>query len=167
MELLNDEFEEITEPLFPYAILNIHAHLRILYARKAILEPKEIKEILSGIITFLTDVEIFGQHAFPTSVVWQTWLIDEQNQPEHILRKWLTFSDGTKLLDRKDQRCLRKLMNPEYGYLSFYRPLAILMAKRWLEGAIESSFEAFCFMVEYLESVSCATKSLGTKLRPS
>lgn len=159
LELLNDEFEEITEPIFQYAILSLHDHLRILYARKALLEPKEIKVILSGVIAFLTDIDMFDQHSFPASLVWQTWLVDEESQPEHIIREWLTFGDGIKVLDRKDQRRLRKLMTPEHGYLGFYRPLALLMAKRWLQGPLDLSFEAFHFVLRYIESVSFASDS--------
>jgi hypothetical protein len=132
LKLLNDEPHEKTKPLVEYALMYLPRHLQTV--KEALDEGKlgvsARKAIAKRLIDLLSDIEGIEKYWNTISSVYSYWAGDEEVE---MIRDWLTDSRTIAELEPKERRWVRQHTAKSEGKGGFYKPITLMMARRWLQ----------------------------------
>jgi len=156
LELLNDEPDEKTAVLVPYALENLAAHLRELVdlrndADGGGLEPGEKKAILKGLLTLLSDIDATEKHWRTGHGLRAYWLENKENVS--AIETWLNDPKALDLLEPRDKRSLKRVLEHSEGHGGYWRPLTLAISRQWLQGREWDVKEAFDWIEGFITMV--------------
>lgn len=155
LKLLNDEPHEKTKALVEYALTNLPVHLERV---KSSLDKESPqfgapirKSIAKRLVDLLSDVE--GVEKFWDIVpdMYMYWASPDKLK---IIEDWLTDEKTIAQLEPKERRWIKQYIgNPEEKG-RIYRPITLMVAKRWLQDRDWNAHDAYAWIDSYINLVS-------------
>ena len=152
LDLLADEPDEKTKSLSWYALECLSDHLEALVSLQSHLEPLEKKGILKGLLNVLVDTDAVETHWTSGSGLRRYWL--DNNCHVDAVEYWLKDTTAARLLEPRDKRYLKRLLDESAGYGGFWKDVTIRMSRHWLQLRRSSAREAYEWVDGFLAMVS-------------
>lgn len=152
LDLLADEPDEKTNSLVWYALECLSHHLAILMSFGSNLEPLEKQGILKGLLTVLVDTDAVEKHWTSGSGLRRYWLDNDYDVDS--VEYWLNDTTAALLLEPRDRRDLKRLLDESVGYGGFWKDVTIRMSRHWLQLRRSSAREAYDWVDGFLAMVS-------------
>jgi len=153
LKLLNDEPHEKTKPLVEYALTYLPQHLQ--EVKKALdegnLGVSARKTIAKRLVDLLGDVEGIEKFWNTIRYVYSYWVGDEE---VNTIRDWLTDSRTITELEPKERRWVRQHTAKSEGKGGFYKPITLMVARRWLQDRSWDAYDTYQWIDRFIELVS-------------
>jgi hypothetical protein len=153
LKLLNDEPNEKTKPLVEYALMYLPKHLQEV---KTALDEGKLgvlarKTIAKRLVDLLSDVEGIEKFWNTIRYVYSYWVGDEEVK---TIRDWLTDNQTVAELEPKERRWVRQHTAKSEGKGGFYKPITLMVARRWLQDRSWDANDTYQWIDSFIELVS-------------
>ncbi|EXJ54057.1 hypothetical protein A1O7_09394 [Cladophialophora yegresii CBS 114405] len=149
LRLLNDEPHEKTQCLVPYAMRELPSHLKEVYDSLGTveLEATQRRNIAKSLVDLLADVEGIERFWSAENVVSWDWL-----EPKNaaVVENWLTDSNTVTALQPRERRWVRNHTASTEGKGGVFKPITLMVARRWLRDRTWWASSAFMWIHKYL-----------------
>jgi hypothetical protein len=152
LRLLNDEPHEKTDCLVPYALRELPLHLKEVYEslHRVELETTQRRNIAKSLVDLLSDVQGIEKFWGAQNDVSWDWLEPEKAV---IIQNWLTDSDTVAALQPRERRWVRDHIPPAEDKGGVFKPITLMVARRWLRDRTWWANEAYMWVHKYIELV--------------
>lgn len=152
LKLLNDEPHENSKCLADYALNYLLDHLEEVKVAldKNKLGDAERKEIAERLIDLLSDVEGIEKFWNTTVDVYFRWIALPRVS---TIREWLTDARTKRVLEPKERRWVEVHTGTEAGMAGFYKPITLMMSRRWLQGRDWNAHDIYQWIQRYVALV--------------
>ncbi|KAH8692976.1 hypothetical protein BGW36DRAFT_362518 [Talaromyces proteolyticus] len=150
LKLLNDEPHDKTKCLVKYALGNLPEHLQ--RVKEALDKNKlgavERKAIAGSLVDLLSDVEGTGNLWNTSSETYSCWIRDSGVE---TIQNWLNDTETLKTLEPREKRWVRKHTAKSEGKAGFYKPITLMLARRWLQSRGWNPYAIYEWIDRFIE----------------
>ncbi|KAF7889590.1 uncharacterized protein EAF02_002005 [Botrytis sinoallii] len=153
LKLLNDEPNEITEPLVEYALEWLPRHIRevkeALLSDEGEIEGPTIRVIAKRLVDLLSDVEAIERFWNTTESIHESWW-DSDNVKS--IRDFIKDERTVAQLEPRERRWVKQHTRAKEN-VDFYRPITLMVAKKWLRDPSRtcSPYHAYKWVDSFLD----------------
>ena len=155
LKLLNDDVHKKTEDLVRYALQYLPWHLTKIYQYlgQGRIDKSEWRNVAKTLVDLFSDVEGIKQFWAIAGELSPIWLTRANAK---IFRDWLVDAKKEEALQPKERRWVQKHTAETEGKGGIFRPMALMVARRWLRENTWGAYEAYIWIKKYIALVSLA-----------